>query len=48
MNITMDSSSVCEKNKDGMYGEKHKKITLEILLINSLLIWKYSSKNMWI
>ena len=41
----MDSSSDCEKNKDGMCGEKLKEITLKTLLINSLLIWKYSSKT---
>ena len=37
----MDSSSDCEKNKDGSYGEKLKKITFDKLLINSPLEWKY-------
>ena len=35
MNKSMDSSSVCEKNKDGNGGEKLKKITFKTLLINS-------------
>ena len=37
----MDSSSDCEKNKDGSCGGKHKKITFEKLLINSPFEWKY-------
>ena len=37
----MESSSVCEKNKDGSCGEKLKKFTFEKLLINSPFEWKY-------
>ena len=37
MNISMDSSSVCEKNKDGMCGEKLKEITLKTL--DKLSFW---------
>ena len=33
----MESSSVCEKKKDGNYGRKHKKS----LLKNSPFDWKY-------
>ena len=31
----MESSSMCEKNLDRIYGEKLKKTLLKILLINS-------------
>ena len=38
MNISMDSSSVCEKNKDGMCGEKHKKKSL-LKTLGKLSFW---------
>ena len=45
--MSMDCSSVCEKNKDGMCGEKLKEITLKTLLINSPFDWKYWLSNKW-
>ena len=41
MNMSIGCSSVCEKNKDRMCGEKLKKITFKTLLINSPFDWKY-------
>ena len=37
MNSSMGCSSVCEKNKDGMCGEKLKEITLKTL--DKLSFW---------
>ena len=37
----MNSSSFCEKNKDGNDGEKLKKLFYKTLLINSPFEWKY-------
>ena len=45
--MSMGYSSVCEKNKDGMCGEKLKEITLNTLDINSPFDWKYLLSNMW-
>jgi len=45
--MSMGCSSVCEKNKDGMCGEKLKEITLKTLLINSLFDRKYLLSILW-
>ena len=45
--MSMGCSSVCEKNKDGMCGEKLKEITLKTLMIHSPFDWKYLLSNMW-
>ena len=45
--MSMDSSSVCEKNKDGICDEKLKENHFEKLLINSPFNWKYLLSNKW-
>jgi len=51
IDMAMKSSSLCEKKQDRFESEKLKEKLLknskESLLINTLLIWKFSPKACW-